>query len=313
SHQCWESEFHSSPDCVVKHITVSDRLATVVGVMPAGFSFPDLSHPPSFWGTFWLASGSAVNAIGSPQKESVSLAAERTNRAVQVVGRLKPDVSVAQARAEMNAIQRSLAEQYPEDRNAFGVEVRLLLDHVSGDFRQPLYILFGAVTAVLLIACANVAGLLLARGFARRHEFGVRVALGAKPSHIVRQVLVESTMLALCGGAIGIALAFVLLKTVLGLAPADLPRIAQVRIDGIVLAFAFLVSLVTGVVFGVFPAWSASRSDSSGLWRAGRGISGGRGEHRLRGMFVVAETAISLVLLGGSGLLIGSFVETMRV
>jgi hypothetical protein len=171
---------------------------------------------------------------------------------------------------------------------------------VSGDFRQPLYLLFGAVTAVLLIACANVAGLLLARGFARRHEFRVRVALGAKPSHIVRQVLVESTMLALCGGAIGIALAFVLLKTVLGLAPADLPRIAQVRIDGIVLAFAFLVSLVTGVVFGVFPAWSASRSDSSGLWRAGRGVSGGRGEHRLRGIFVIAETAISLVLLGGT-------------
>src|SRR5947199_141142 len=99
SHQFWESEFHSSPDIVGKHITVSDRLATVVGVMPAGFSFPDLSHPPSFWGTFWLASASAVNAIGSPQKESVSLAAERTNRAVQVVGRLKPDVSVAQTRA----------------------------------------------------------------------------------------------------------------------------------------------------------------------------------------------------------------------
>ncbi len=217
SHQFWESEFHSSPDIVGKHITVSDRLATVVGVMPAGFSFPDLSHPPSFWGTFWLASASAVNAIGSPQKESVSLAAERTNRAVQVVGRLKPDVSVAQARAEMNAIQRSLAEQYPEDRNAFDVEVRPLLDHVSGDFRQPLYILFGAITAVLLIACANVAGLLLARGFARRPEFGVRVALGARPSHIVRQVLIESTVLACCAGVLGIGLAFVLLKTFLGL------------------------------------------------------------------------------------------------
>jgi len=313
SHQFWESEFHSSPDIVGKHITVSDRLATVVGVMPAGFSFPDLSHPPSFWGTFWLASASAVNAIGSPQKESVSLAAERTNRAVQVVGRLKPDVSVAQARAEMNAIQRSLAEQYPEDRNAFGVEVRLLLDHVSGDFRQPLYILFGAVTAVLLIACANVAGLLLARGFARRPEFGVRVALGARPSHIMRQVLIESTVLACCAGVLGVGLAFVLLKTFLGLTPVDLPRLTQVRIDGIVLGFAFLVSLLTGIGFGVVPAWSASRSDSSGLWRAGRGISGGRNEHRLRGMLVIAETAVSLILLAGSGLLIRSFLQTMRV
>jgi hypothetical protein len=205
-----------------------------------------------------------------PQKESVSPLSERTDRNTQVIGRLRRGVNVAQSRAELNTIQRSLAQQYPEDRNAFGVEVRPLLEYVSGDFRQPLYLLFGAVTAVLLIACANVAGLLLARGFSRRHEFGGRVALGAKPSHIVRQVLIESTMLALCGGAIGIALAYVMLKTVLSLAPADLPRIAQVRIDGIILAFAFLVSLVTGVVFGVFPAWSASRSDSSGLWRGSR-------------------------------------------
>jgi putative ABC transport system permease protein len=313
SHQFWESEFYSSPDIVGKHITVGDRLATVVGVMPAGFSFPNLSQPPSFWGTFWRASSSAVNAIGNPWKESVSPASERTNRSVQVIGRLKPEVSVAQARVEINAIQRNLAEQYPEDRNAFGVEVRPLLDRVSGDFRQPLYILFGAVTAVLLIACANVAGLLLARGFARRHEFGVRVALGAKPSHIVRQVLIESTVLSCCAGVLGVGLAFLLLKTFLALAPVDLPRLTHVRIDGIALAFAFLVSLSTGVGFGAVPAWRASRLDSSGLWRAGRGISGSRNEHRLRGMLVIAETAISLVLLAGSGLLIRSFLQTMRV
>ena len=313
SHQFWESEFHSSPGILGKHITLSDRIATVIGVMPAGFSFPNLSQPPSFWGTFWRASSSAVNAIGNPWKESVSSTTERTSRSVRVIGRLKPDVSVAQARAEMNAIQRSLAEQYPEDRNAFGVEIRPLLDYVSGDFRQPLYLLFGAVTAVLLIACANVAGLLLARGFARRHEFGVRVALGAKPSRIVRQVLIESTVLACCAGVLGVALAFVWLKTFLGLAPVDLPRLTDVRIDGIVLAFAFLVSLLTGVGFGVVPAWSASRLNSSGLWRSGRGISGSRNEHRLRGMLVIAETAISLVLLAGSGLLIRSFVQTIRV
>jgi predicted permease len=314
SHPFWVAEFHSSPEIVGKHITMSDRVVTVVGVMPPGFGvFPGTSEPPSFWGTFLRASYSGVSPSGMPQKETVSPASRRNDRTVQVIGRLKRGVSAAQARAELNGIQRSLAEQYPEDRNAFGVEVQPLLEYVSGDYRQPLYLLFAAVTAVLLIACANVAGLLLARGFARRHEFGVRVALGAKRSHIMRQVLIESTVLACCGGAIGIALALALLKAFLELAPVDIPGLAHVQIDGPVLAFAFLVSLLTGVGFGVFPAWSASRSESSGLWRAGRGISGGRNEHRLRGMLVIAETAISLVLLAGSGLLMRSFVETMRV
>ena len=125
--------------------------------------------------------------------------------------------------------------------------------------------------------------------------------------------MIESTVLSLCGGAIGVAIAFVLLKIFLSLAPASIPRIGRLQVDGTVLAFAFLVSLVTGVLFGVFPAWSASRSDSSGMWRAGRGVSGGRREHRLRAAFVIAETAISLALVGGSGLLIGSLAETMRV
>jgi putative ABC transport system permease protein len=313
SHPFWVTEFHSSPDIIGKHITISDRVATVIGVLPAGLSFPGISDSPSFWGTFLRASLSGVSPSGMPQKESVSPFTNRQDRTTLVIGRLKGGVSLAQARAEMNAIQRSLAEQYPEDRNAYGIDVRPLLEYVSGDYRKPLYLLFGAVMAVLLIACANVAGLLLARGFARRHEFGVRVALGAKRSHIVRQVLIESTVLACCGGVIGIALALALLKAFLGLAPVDIPRLAHVQIDGLALAFAFLVSLLTGVGFGVFPAWSASRSDSSGLWRAGRGISGGRDEHRLRGMLVIAETAISLVLLAGSGLLMRSFVETMRV
>src|SRR5580704_9230964 len=312
-HRFWVTELHSAPDIVGKQINISDRVATVVGVLPADFSFPGLNTLPSFWGAFMQGSVSSANPSGMPQKDFVSKYSRRNERTTQVIGRLRRGVSVAQARAEMNAIQRSLAAQYPEDRNAFAVDVRPLLEYVSGDYRKPLYLLLGAVTAVLLIACANVAGLLLARGFARRHEFSVRVALGAKPVQIVRQVLIESTLLALCGGAVGVALAFALLKTVLALAPANLPRINNVRIDASVLAFAFVVSIVTGMLFGVFPAWKAARSDGSGMWRAGRGISGGRSEHRLRAIFVIAETAISLGLVGGSGLLIGSFVETMRV
>ena len=315
SYAFWVSDFHSSPNIVGKHIRISDRVRTIIGVMPPGFTFPGHSEAPAFWGTFLRGSYDGVSASGIAQKETISPTSRRNDRPTQVMARLKPGVGIAQARAEMNAIQRSLAEQYPEDRNAYGVEVQSLLDYVSdsGGYRKALYLLFAAVTALLLIACANVAGLLLARGFARRHEFSVRVALGAKPAQIIRQVLIESAVLALCGGAIGVGIALALLKTVLVLAPADLPRINQVRIDWIVMAFAFAISLVTGIAFGVFPAWAASRSDSSGLWRAGRGISGGRSEHRLRAIFVIAETAISLVLLGGSGLLIGSFVETMRV
>jgi putative ABC transport system permease protein len=314
SHQFWESEFHSSPDIIGKHIAVSDRLATVIGVMPEGFSFPNLSQPPSFWGTFWRASSADIKAIGNPWKESVSVEAERSNRTTQVIGRLKRGASLEQTRAEMNALQQSLAEQYPDDRNAAGVALQPLLDHLSGDFRRPLYVLFGAVTALLLIACANVAGLLLARGFARRSEFDVRVALGARPAHLVRQVMMESTVLAICAGVLGVALAFVLLKTFLIFAPLDLSRLTHVRIDGMVLGFAFLVSLTTGIGFGVFPAWSASRlRSSSGLRSAGRGISGGHHEHRLWGMLVIVETAVSLILLAGSGLLIRSFLQTMQV
>jgi putative ABC transport system permease protein len=312
-HGFWVTELHSAPDIVGKQINISDRVATVIGVLPPDFSFPGMNTLPSFWGVFMQGSVSSANPSGMPQKDFVSKYSRRNERTTQVIGRLRRGVSVAQARAEMNAIQRSLAAQYPEDRNAFAVDVRPLLEYVSGDYRKPLYLLLGAVTAVLLIACANVAGLLLARGFARRHEFSVRVALGAKPAQIVRQVLIESTLLALCGGAVGVALAFVLMKTVLGLAPANLPRINHVQIDGTVMAFALLVSLITGILFGVFPAWKAADSDASGMWRAGRGISGGRSEHRLRAIFVIAETAISLALVGGSGLLIGSFAETMRV
>ncbi len=314
SYAFWTSDFHSAPDIVGKHIRISDRLRTVVGVMPPGFSFPGHSEAPAFWGTFLRGSYDGVSPSGIAQKETISPTSRRNDRPTQVMARLRPGVNITQAQAELNAIQRSLAEHYPEDRNAYGVEVQPLLEYVtdSGGYRKPLYLLFGAVTALLLIACANVAGLLLARGFARRHEFSVRLALGAKPAQIVRQVLIESVVLALCGGAIGVCIALVLLKTVLVLAPSDLPRVTLVRVDWIVMAFAFAISLVTGIVFGVFPAWAAG-SNSPGLSRAGRGISSGRSEHRLRAIFVIAETAISLVLLGGSGLLVGSFVETMRV
>jgi putative ABC transport system permease protein len=302
SYEFWSSDFGSSPDVAGKSITLNDRPCAVVGVMPAGFTFPYRTHPPSYWGLLH-------DEVYTPDYPVM----EREDRRVVVIGRLKSGISLAQARADMNVIQQGLAQQYAEDRSAFAVKVSPLLEYITGDFQEPLYMLFAAVAALLLIACVNVAGLLLARGFTRRNEFAVRVALGANPSHIVRQVLIESTVLACFAGALGIAIAFVLLRIFLGMVPDDLPRLSQVRIDGPVLAFAFLASLLTGVCFGVFPAWRASRSDPSLALSRTRGSGGSRHEQRLHGALVVAETAISLLLLAGSGLLIRSFLETMRV
>jgi len=304
SHELWASDFQSSPGVIGSHITLSDTLYTVVGVMPQRFNYPYQSLPGVYWEPL------ARERFG-PRGWTTQ---QRGDRRIQVLGRLKEGVNIGQARAEMDTIQRSLAEQYPEDRNEFAVAVKPLLEYLTGDVRQPLHVLFAAVAALLLIACVNVAGLMLARGFTRNNEFAVRVALGAKASHIIRQVLIESTVLACCAGVVGIAFAFLLLKMSLAFAPGDLPRLSQVRIDGMVLAFASLISLLTGVCFGVVPAWVASHSDSSlGLWRAGRGIRGSRNEQRLHGGLVIAETAISLILLAGSGLLIRSFVEILHL
>jgi predicted permease len=304
SHTFWATEFGASPKIVGRTITISDRTCTVIGVMPSGFQFPYMTDPPNFWRVFGRG-----GHYGSPNQTY-----RRDDRRFLILGRLKAGVSLAQASAELSSIQRGLAQEYPEDRKAQGVAVSPLLNYVTGKVEQPLYLLFAAVTAVLLMACVNVAGLLLARGLTRKSEFAVRIALGAKPWQIVRQVLIESTFLSCCAGVLGVGFAFALLKAFLVFSPLDLPRTGEIGIDGSVLAFSLLTSLATGVGFGVAPAWSAARSDSSlGLWRGGRGISGSRTEHRLHGFFVIAEAAISLVLLASSGLLIRSFVETMRV
>jgi putative ABC transport system permease protein len=303
SHEFWVSEFASAPDILGKRITLSDRPATVIGVMPPGFEFPYQSRSPAFWGTFAFL-----------QYGSVNFTTQRGDRSAQVIARLRPGSTLQQVRSEMNAIQGNLANQYPEDRNESAVAVRPLLDYVSGDYQHPLYMLLAAVTGVLLIACVNVAGLMLARGLTRQNEFAVRITLGARPSHIFRQVLIESTLLSCVGGAIGLALARILLSAFLAFAPSDLPRLRYIHIDSSVLAFAFLVSLLTGVCFGVLPAWHASHMDSAkALSGAGRGIRGSRHEHHLHASLVVAETAISLILLAGSGLLIRSFLEMTKV
>ena len=188
------------------------------------------------------------------------------------------------------------------------------LEDLVGDTRPALHVLFAAVVFVLLIACANVAGLMLTRAARRRPEMAVRSAMGATRFEIMRQVLVESVVLSLCGGALGIALSVILLKTMLRFVPQNLPRLEQIAVDGRVLLFAALASILTGVLFGALPAWRMSRLDPALALREGtRSVTSGRGQHRLNSVLVIMETAIGSVLLVGAGLLIRSFIQVLNV
>jgi putative ABC transport system permease protein len=306
SHTLWESEFGSASDIVGRAITLDNKSYTVVGVMPKGFEFPIQNPAPVLWTSLGV---DAYDPGGDP------MTSERGAHLLDVIGRLKPEVIADQARGDLEVLARNLAARYPDtNRHFVGAVVTTELESLVGDTRPVLRILFGAVTFVLLIACANVAGLLLARSSRRRSEFAVRAALGASRSQIVRQMLVESVAIALCGGVAGLALATGLLRGLLRLVPSDVPRLGQVSVDGSVLAFAMAISVMTGLLFGVLPAWRTSRVNPSSAMRDGnRTGTTGRGQHRLQNSLVVAQTAIGLVLLVASGLLIHSFVRVLQV
>jgi predicted permease len=307
SHPLWETTFGSDPNIVGKSVTIGGLSYTVAGVMPAGFNFPVQTPAPQIWTTL---ADDAVDATGhEPMIE------ERGAHFLEAVGRLKPGVTIEQAQADLGLLVKNLAAQYPKsNKRMTGAMVKTELEHMVGDTRPALRILFGAVLFVLLIACANVAGLLLARASRRRAEIAVRTALGASRIQIIRQVLVESVFLALCGGATGVVFAIALLRGVIRFVPKDLPRLDQVSTDFRVLAFAIFVSLLTGILFGVLPALRISRLDPSAALRDGtRTSTSGRQQHHVHGALVIAETAIGLLLLVGSGLLIRSFVRVIHV
>jgi putative ABC transport system permease protein len=227
---------------------------------------------------------------------------------------LKPDATVAQANSDLSAIAEALAKQYPDSNTHFGVLAKPLREDMIGDVRTALYILFGAVVCVLLIANANVANLLLARASARGKEIALRAAMGASRARIIRQLLTESVLLAGLGGLFGLLLAQwgtdALVKTI----PQNIPRISTIQLDAPVLIFTMLVSLVTGVVFGLVPAWQASHVDlNSSLKSGSRTGSGGESKGRVRNALIMAEVALALVLLISAGLLIQSFARLGRV
>ena len=304
SYSLWQSAFGSAPDITAKPIQLGGQSYSVAGVMPKNFEFPLGSPAPSLWISI------AQDAEGKDAKTN-----QRGFEFLDVIGRLKPGVTLEQARADLNLLAGNIARQYPDTNKHFtSALVEPELEHLTGDTKPALRLLFGAVTLVLLIACANVAGLLLARGSRRGAEFALRASLGASRAAIVRQLLVESVALSLCGGIAGVALAFGLLRGMVRLMPLNIPRLEAAAIDARVLMFVVVVSVITGLLFGVLPAMRLSQLRPIHAMREGsRTLAGGRGEQRVHNALVVAQTAIGLVLLIGSGLLIRSFVSIQNV
>ena len=305
SHGFWQRRFGSDPEIIGAALTLNGNNFTIVGVMPAGFSISKEVMP-------------AVNSIEKadlllPLPMSESARANRGNEDFNIFARLKPGVTVNQAQAEMDVIAGRMKEQYPGNYPPEGgltISVVPLLAQVVGDIGPALPVLFGAVGFVLLIACANVANLLLARAAVRRKEIAIRTAVGANRLRILRQLLTESVLLAMMGGLAGLGLALFAVRALRVFGPANIPRLDEVSVDARVMAFTFFISLLTGIVFGLAPALRASRVDlHETLKEGGRSSSGGGGRGALqpRKLLVVSEVALSLVLLIGAGLLIRSY------
>jgi predicted permease len=293
----WSREFGSSPDIAGKSITLNGASYTIVGVIPSNFTFygqhRDVYTPIGQWNDPSFRDRRIVHSSG-------------------MVGRLKPGVTLPQAKADMESISQNLAVAYPQADKGVDTLLVSMKEDMVGNVQPFLLLLLGAVGFLLLIACANVANLLLARSIGRSREFAVRAALGASHVRVIRQLLTESILLAGLGGALGLLLAFWGTKAVLGTLPGTLPRASEVSLDSRVLLFTLGVSLFAGILFGLAPALKTSRVNLQEILKeSGRGSSGAR--HRLQGVFVAVEIALALVLLVGAGLMVRSLAALWRV
>jgi putative ABC transport system permease protein len=294
SYGLWQRRFGGAPDVVNRSITLSGVKGTIVGIMPAGFNFPDETE---VWTEYRLDPSDA-----------------RDNRYLNAFGRLKPGVSIVQAQAEMNTITERLAQSYNVTNSGWGVRLTELRERLVGELRPALFMLFGAVAFVLLIACANVANLLLARAAYRQKEIALRTALGASRARVVRQLLTESVLLSVVSGAVGLALSVWLIKLLVAISPPDTPRFKEISINWRVFAFAFGLTILAGLLFGLVPALQTSRTNlNDTLKESGRSGAPGGTKNRAGSFLIVSEVALSFVLLAGAGLLIKSFIHLREI
>jgi putative ABC transport system permease protein len=291
----WTRRFGRDPSVVGRPLLLNNEPYTVIGVLPGTM------HTSWRQTDVWTSLGRLEDEIGGAKNRG-------NHPGIYVMGRLRPGVTVEQARADVVALAKRLAEQYPESNARQSMTLVPALEAVVGDLRSALLILVGAVGFVLLIVCANVANLLLARAVTRQKEIALRMALGAGRARIVRQLLTESVLLSLAGGLLGLLLAYAGMRALVGILPANTPRLEGVSLDRMVLGFTLLVSMASGLIFGLIPALQTAQPDTSEMLKeGGRGSSGGRARHRARAVLVVSEVSLALVLLIGAGLMMKSF------
>lgn len=304
SYRLWQSRFGGDRYVIGRELTLNARPYRIIGVMPASFAFPH--------GTECLETAGKRTDLWIPMALTPEQRAARDDSPGDTVALLRPGVPPETAEAELNGITAPLDRLHPKDLQGSHVEVRPMVTEVTGNSRRPLLIFLGAVGLVLLIACTNLAGLLVARGQKRAAEMGLRAALGAGRGRLVRQLLSESLWLAIPGGALGVVTAVAIVQLLVRLQPGNIPRLDETSIDGRVLLFTIGISLASAIFTGIFPGWSASRSDPIDALKAGgRSIQGASG--RLGRALIVAEIALTVVLLAGAGLLIRSFARLASV
>lgn len=305
SNGLWKRRHGADPNVVGQKLNLNNETFSVVGVMPPRFDYPEDTE-------LWVLSRLAVPE--APGAANANVLTNRTTGYLYALARLKPGVTTQQAQAEMTTIAANLKSQYPDTNATIGARVVSMHEEIVGDIKPALQILLAVVGFVLLIACANIANLLLARGTSLRKEIALRLALGANRLRIIRQLLTESVLLATAGGLLGLLIGYAGIQMLVTLSPADIPRVKEINLDVYVLGWTVLISLITGVISGLAPALQISKPNlSQTLQEGGRGAGSGAARDRVRNAIVVVQVAVTLVLLTGAGLLIKSFINLQRV